>query len=335
MAVCSLGASMPHLDLSRLSEGDRVQHELLVLERDERRQPNGDPYVILTLGNGTGRISTAPIWSSQREWAEGTARGRVVQAIGQVGTYARTGKRQLQLTAPLRVLPEESFNPEDFLPRIATPAEKLWDWIDRARSDLESPRLREVLALFFGDDDFRLRFQRMPASTSGHHARIGGLLEHVVEVASIARQGARVMRANVDLVVTAALLHDIGKVEAYQVSAAGFEQTSAGLLVGHVVLGALMLDRRLLSARPDLCTESQGLELRHLILSHHGSLEFGSPVVPATLEADLVHWADQMSAKANDVAESLADAEAFGGGEISERRMWRAGRYLWRRPHEW
>lgn len=326
---------MPPLDLSQLAVGDRVQHELLVLEREERRQPNGDPYLILTLGNGTGRISTAPIWSNQREWAEGTARGRVVQAIGQVATYQRTGKRQLQLTAPLRVLPEESVNPEDFLPRIATPPEKLWDWIDRTRAELASPRLKGVLALFFGDDDFRLRFQRMPASTASHHARIGGLLEHVVEVTGIARQGARVMRADVDLVVTASLLHDIGKVEAYEVTPAGFELTAAGLLVGHVVLGALMLDRRLLAAPPDLCTESQWLELRHLILSHHGSLEYGSPVVPATLEADIVHWADQMSAKANDFAESLADPEAFGSREISDRRMWRVGRYLWRRPHEW
>jgi 3'-5' exoribonuclease len=326
---------MPPLDLTQLAVGQRVQHELLVLEREERRQPNGDPFVILTLGNSTGRINTAPIWSNQLEWVDGTTRGRVVQVIGQVATYARTGKRQLQLTAALRLLPEDSFNPQDFLPCISTPPEKLWDWVDRARTEISSTRLRNVLALFFGDDDFRVRFERTPGSTTAHHSKIGGLLEHVVEVASIAKQGARVMRANVDLVVTAALLHDIGKVEAYQVTAAGFEQTPAGLLIGHVVLGALMLDRRLVSADAEICTNSQALELQHLILSHHGSLEFGSPVVPATLEADIVHWADQMSAKANDVAESLADPEAFGEREISEKRMWRAGRYLWRRPHDW
>lgn len=326
---------MTTLDLTRLAVGDRVQHELLVMAREERRLPNGDPFTILTLGNGTGRLGTAPIWSNQQDWAEGATRGRVVQAIGEVTTYQRTGKRQLQLTAPLRVLPEESVSPEDFLPRISTPPEKLWDWVDRACAELASTHLREVLALCFGDDDFRLRFQRAPASTATHHARIGGLLEHVVEVASIARQGARVMRANVDLVVAAALLHDIGKVEAYQVTPGGFEQTPAGLLVGHVVLGALMLDRRLRAARAGLCSDSQTLELLHLILSHHGSLEFGSPVLPATLEADIVHWADQMSAKANDVTESLADSEAFGSREVSEKRMWRVGRYLWRRPHDW
>src|SRR6478672_9890020 len=89
--------SMPPLNLGLLSIGERVQHELLVVDRVEKTQGNGDPFVILKLGNASGHIDVAPIWSNQREWADGADRGRVVQAIGQVGLYAKTGKRQIHL----------------------------------------------------------------------------------------------------------------------------------------------------------------------------------------------------------------------------------------------
>jgi len=84
---------MPPLNLGQLAIGERVQHELLVVDRLEKTQGNGDPFVVLKLGNASGHIDVAPIWSNQREWAEGADRGRVVQAIGQVGLYAKTGKR--------------------------------------------------------------------------------------------------------------------------------------------------------------------------------------------------------------------------------------------------
>ena len=98
---------MQPLDIGQLTIGERVQHELLVLDRVEKTQNNGDPFVVLRLGNASGQIDVAPIWSSQRGWADGADRGRVVQAIGEIGVYPRTGKRQIQLTGPLRVLPVE------------------------------------------------------------------------------------------------------------------------------------------------------------------------------------------------------------------------------------
>src|SRR5215212_11010753 len=98
---------MPPLNLGQLAVGERVQHELLVVDRVEKTHGNGDPFVILKLGNASGHIDVAPIWFNQREWADGANRGRVVQAIGQVGLYPKTGKRQIQLTGPLRVLPTE------------------------------------------------------------------------------------------------------------------------------------------------------------------------------------------------------------------------------------
>jgi len=324
---------MSTLNLGQLSIGERVQHELLVVDRVEKTQGNGDPFVILKLGNASGHIDVAPIWSNQREWADGADRGCVVQAIGQVGLYAKTGKRQIQLTGPLRVLPPGQVDLLAFLPRIAGDTTKLWDWIDKRRAELSTPTLRRVVDLFYADDNFRLRLELTPGSVSGHHAKLGGLLLHVFEVTSIAKNMAKTMNANVDLVVAGALLHDIGKVEAYEIDGGVFSNTPCGLLLGHVVLGCLMLERKLTALGRGMCSEGQLLDLQHMILSHHGSLEFGSPVQPMTTEAEIVHWADEASAKANDMMESLDDAEAFTSGkELSDKKPWRVGRRIWRRP---
>jgi 3'-5' exoribonuclease len=309
-----------------------VQHELLVYERTQKTTNGGDPFLVLTLGNASGKIDTAPIWSEHLGWADGAEAGRIVQAVGNVALYGRNGtaKRQLQLTAPLRPLRQEQFDVTDFLPSVSTDLTKLWDWIDRTRGKIESPKLRRVVDLFYGDDGFRVQLERTPGSTAGHHAKLGGLLLHLYEVTHIAKQSAQTMRANVDLVVAGALLHDVGKVEAYTVGPGGFTYTPCGLRVGHVVL-----ERRLARLGEAVCTEGQLLDLQHMILSHHGKLEYGSPVEPMTVEAEIVHWADESSAKATDMMEALEDPDSFpDGGEVS-KRVWRVGRRIWKRPHDW
>jgi 3'-5' exoribonuclease len=334
---------MAPLAIPSLVPGSRVQDTLLVFERLDRKTKEGEPFVVLTLGNASGKIDTAPIWADKLEWADGARTGKLVQAIGDVVWYQKNGggRKQLALTRPVSVLPDELFRAEEFLPSIDGDVAKLWAWIDKVRGDVESKTLRRVLDLFFGDDGFRLQFERAPGSPSLHHAKLGGLLLHTYEVTNIARQTARTMavgstRVNVDLVVAGALLHDVGKVEAYEIGPTGFSHSPCGLLLGHVVLGCLMLERRIASTRKPVCTEGQLLDLQHMILSHHGALEFGSPVQPMTAEAEIVHWADEASAKASDMMESLEDAELFTAGrEVSDRAHWRVGRRLWRRPHRW
>ncbi|MBW7932021.1 MAG: HD domain-containing protein [Gemmatimonadaceae bacterium] len=310
-----------------------MQHELLVLDRADKETRDGKPFARLVLGNATGRIETAPVWSEQLSWVAGADKGKVVQVIGTVGEYQ--GKRQLTLSAPVRVLPASAASADQFLPRIARKTEELWAWVDQQRSAFASRTLRISLDLFFADDVFRQEFERAPGSTTGHHAQVGGLLLHSVEVASIAQGIARTMHANVELVTVAALLHDIGKVEAYHVSATGFGHTAAGHLLGHVVLGSLMLDRRLRTLPAGTLSSEQELELQHFIQSHHGSLEFGAAVQPMTLEAEILHWADQASAKAADVTDTLANDEHFGDDAFTLRRPWPVQKRLWRRPHGW
>jgi 3'-5' exoribonuclease len=333
---------MPTVNLKQVQYGERVQHELRVVDRQEKQKANGEPFVILTLGNASGQIDTEPIWSNllSEGWADGASRGAIVQAIGHIARYEGRGtsKRQLKLTAPLRVLPREELRIEEFLPTIEQDTTMLWDHLDKLRHEMRSERLRRVVSLFFDDEPFRLRFERTPASIGGHHSKVGGLLLHVWEVAYIGRGIAKAMRANADLVVAGALLHDIGKLEAYDVSWDGFVRTREGHLMEHVVLGLLMLERKVAAQPEPPCSDEQLLELRHLILSHHGQLEFGSPVRPLTTEAEILHRADDASAKAADMAECLADDEAFREGESfgDKSRLWRVDRRsLWRRGHGW
>jgi 3'-5' exoribonuclease len=331
---------MAPLNLPSLGAGDPVSAELLVLERTERSTGAGDPFWVLTLGNASGTLQTAPIWKDNAAWVEGVEKGRVVQVLGQVDVYAKTGARQLKVTGPVRVLPAGTERIDEFLPRVEFAAERLWDKLDKLRAGITTPRLREAIDLFFADDAFRSRFERTPGAVRGHHAKLGGLLLHVCEVASIGQAMAKTMRrANVDLVITGALLHDIGKVEAYTVDAKGLGYDPRNHLIGHVVLGCLMFTERVSAARAaGTCTltDAQVVELQHMILSHHGSLEFGSPVQPMTLEAELLHWADETSAKADSMMESLADSEIFAAGdEISVRKSWQLDRRLWRRPFRW
>lgn len=335
---------MPPINVATLVPGTRVHHELRVVERDIKKTKNGDPYALLTLGNRHGEIKTAPVWHDKLHWVDGAEPGTIVQAIGEVKTYVdgTRAKRQLELSAPLRIVASSAINLDEFLPRVDDDLTTLWSSLDKVRGEVSSAKLRKVLAVFYDDDLFRLQFEKAPASTRGHHAKVGGLLRHVTEVTFIARTIANSMRTgavnpvNLDLVITGALLHDVGKVESYRVSPIGFETTPCGHLIGHIVLGALMLERRLAALGASICSEQQLLELQHLILAHHGTLEFGSPIRPMTLEAEIIHWADESSAKANSFVESAGDPSNFaGGGEFSERIWMLDNRRLWQRPHGW
>lgn len=294
-------------DLPSLKPGDRVQDTLLVLDTGQKSF-DGSTYIILTLGNASGRITTAPFWEEDRPLVEGIRRGHAVQVIGEVQEYR--GRPQLRVTAPLRLLPEGSADLSRLLPSVGDIG-RYWETLDGWRREIQNPRLARVAALFYDDDDFRGRYERCPASISGHHAALGGLLKHTVEVAAIARTIARVCGADPDLVLTGALLHDIGKLESYRWDGL-FDYTDAHYLVGHLVLGSLLLDRRLAQEPEPPCTPEERATLHHLILSHHGRREFGSPVVPATLEAEVLHWADNASAHTASLAEALRGAEAFG-----------------------
>ena len=303
--------------LPSLSPGDRVQGPLVILEVATRG--TGDTaHTILTFGNATGRLESAPFWSGEQHLVAALRKGQVAQVIGEVQLYR--DRRQLKVTS-IRVLPRQSVDYRQLLPSVPDIA-PYWEVLDRWRSEIRGTRLRAVLGLLFDDPEFRERFAECPASLAGHHALLGGLLKHTAEVAAIARAVSRASGADSDLVLAGVLLHDIGKLESYR-WVTHFEMTDAGALMGHVVLGAQMLDRAVLDAAAPPCTDEELLLLQHLILSHHGRHEYGAPVLPMTLEAEVLHYADNASAKSASMADAIGNPENFAEGEsVSTRRIW-------------
>jgi 3'-5' exoribonuclease len=319
------------LELTRLDVGATVDADLLVVDVVRRDHQTG-PYTVLTLGNSTGRLSSAPFWSSREAEVAGIAKGSVVHVVAKVSSYRDA--KQLEVR-DIRTLPRETADWSSLLPSVGD-VEPYWKRLDELRTAIRGPRLRAVLDLFYCDETFRHRFEQCPAATIGHHAELGGLLRHTWEVAFVGRSIAKVYRrADPDLVVAGAMLHDIGKLESYRWAGA-FETTEAGSLIGHVALGMMMVERRLQEA-PGTCTATERLILLHLIASHHGRLEFGATAPPMTLEAEILHFADNTSAKAESMTTALGSDDLFQGDAlVSTRTQWTLdNRRIFRGASDW
>jgi 3'-5' exoribonuclease len=304
--------SLPDLPL-----GARVEDAFLVLDIEQRTQSDGSPYAILTLGNSSGRVKSAPFWSSDLHVIEGLEKGAAVSVIGDMSEYR--GDRQLKVTS-IRSIPRTMVDWGRLLPSVGDVA-PWWSTVDKWVADMAGGPWRQTVALFYGDPEFRTRYERCPASLSNHHAALGGLLKHTVEVGAIAKTMAKAAGANWELVLAGVLLHDIGKLEAYSWDGL-FAMTEAGSLMGHVVLGSIMLDRRLDEEEQPPLADAERLVLQHLVLSHHGELAFGSPVRPMTLEAEILHLADHASASTANLATALRESANFGDGETVSKPIW-------------
>jgi 3'-5' exoribonuclease len=295
---------------------------------------SGDtPHTILTFTFPGGRLKSAPFWSSDRGRIEHLSRGQAVEVAGVIGRWRE--RRQLNVES-IRPLPPDQIPWDRLLPSIGDPA-PWWRLLDGWRSSIQGPRLAGTLALLFDAPAFRRDFERCPGSPSGHHARLGGLLQHTCEVAHLALATAAISPgANRDLVLAGALLHDIGKVESYRWDGV-FEPTIPGRVIGHVVLGALMLDRAVHRAPQIPCTREELDLLHHLILAHHGRLEFGSPVLPLSLEGEILCHADLTSARIATFHEALGNPDLFPGEEaFSVSSVWQLEhRRIWRGQGDW
>ncbi len=318
--------------LTHLEPGDRIDAPLLVADVERRCYGSEKDCTVLILGDASGRIGSRPIWDAEQERIAGISKGDVVRVAGIMGSYR--GKRQIEI-ASIRVLRPGVVSWWDLVPSVGNVA-PYWEQLDRWRAEIRRPRLRRTLALFYDDAAFRRRYELCPASLFGHHAKLGGLLRHTWEVAAAGRAISAACGADPDLVLAGALLHDIGKLESY-VWEGAFAMTEPGSLLGHVVLGALMLDRRVKEEHPAPCTDQERTLLYHLVLSHHGRLEFGAAVQPMTLEAEVLHYADNASAKTASMSEALADQDNFLGNDpVSARGIWQLDRRrVYRDTNDW
>jgi 3'-5' exoribonuclease len=219
------------------------------------------------------------------------------------------GMLQVKLEG-LRVLRPEEVSEEDYLPTSEKDRRVLSEEVLEAGRGFEDDHLRELFVLMASDEEFWEAFCEAPAAKAMHHARIGGLLEHSVSCLRIARALAEIYPVDRDLLLFGAIFHDVGKVRELSWGGGGFAYTTEGRLLGHVVLGERLVASyvALLPGFP----EELALRVSHLLLSHQGEIEYGSPERPKTLEALLVHLADNLDARAAMYLEITANVSPGG-----------------------
>lgn len=273
----------------------------MILESRWRVAKTGNPFAALRVGDKSGEIPLK-VWDITEETFARLQKGRVIE----LEATAKIFNNALQLEADgrrefFRVFTEEEYDLARFLPVSPAPVEESWAVLDRVRTEVELLPYRELLDCFFAEESFRAQFAKAPAALRHHHAYVGGLLEHTAAVVTLSRAALdHYPHVNKDLLLTGALLHDIGKVRSYEIGG-GFENTDEGKLLGHLVIGIRMVSEAINTLRrnrgDDFFPSSVELPLIHLLASHHGLKEWGSPVEPVFLEACLLHHADYMDSQ--------------------------------------
>lgn len=294
---------MKKLFVSQIQERDWVEATFLVRDKIVGMAKNGKPYLTLKLMDRSGELE-GRIWDRVDEFSPQFDRDDFVRVAGKASLYM--GKMQL-IIQELSKLREDSVDLADFLPVAARPVpEMVADLKDRV-AGINDSSLRALLRAFLDDEEFLAAYSRAPAAKAMHHVYLGGLLEHSLAVASLADEICRHYPGlNRDLLVAGALLHDVGKVNELRY-ARSFEYTDIGKLIGHIVIGVEMVEEKLRTL-PDFPIELAIL-LKHLLLSHHGQYEYGSPKRPKTLEAVILNFIDDLDSKINGVRTHL-DKEA-------------------------
>jgi 3'-5' exoribonuclease len=280
--------------LSELNDGAEVDQVLLVREAERRRRRDGGEYLRLQLGDRTGAVACM-VWEELKEIEQLARAGAPVRVRGRFTVHPRFGP-QINLRG-IEEAVEGSFSPEDLRDGPARPVEQMEREIRELLATIQEPHLRLLLARVFGEGSQLWDVYRTaPAAKYYHQAYRHGLLEHSLGVAqAVSAISATFPGIDRDVAVTGALLHDIGKLEAYTDEAQGIDLTDAGRLQGEIALGYYRI-RRMVEDIDGFPAEL-AQAVCHIILSHHGTLEHGSPVVPCTREATLVHMIDNLGGR--------------------------------------
>jgi 3'-5' exoribonuclease len=288
--------------VTELKENESLYSSFLVKAKTLGSTRSGNPFLRVRLADRSGETE-GRIWERALEFDREFEVNDVVTVRAKVERYQ--GELQLNISNLERLDPNK-VNPILYLPTGPKDPEDQWLKLTDLAAQVKNSHLKRLLQSFLTDPDFVKQMKQSPAAKAMHHAYLGGLLEHTVSVTKLlSRICDHYPRLDRDLLVTGAILHDIGKVEefSYQLQ---LDYTDAGRLLGHVVLGVQRVQEKISKIKgfpPDL-----SLALQHLMVSHHGEYEFGSPKRPKTLEAFALHYADDLDAKMNHVSE-LLDAE--------------------------
>ena len=285
-----------------IKSGDKVSDYFLVAEKNLAFSQKGAPYLNVRLKDKTGELD-GKIWDNAREWDKAFKKGDIVRIEARSANY----KNVIQLSImELKKAADEDITLGDYLPAARRDGGVMLAELMIIVESVDNPHLKALLYAFFQDEEIADLFKRAPAAKGFHHIYLGGLLEHTLSVARLLDLAcAQYEGIDRDLLLTGGILHDIGKI--YELSyGRTVDYTDEGRLVGHIVMGAEMVDKRI-AAREDFPAHL-ALKLRHVMLSHHGDLEYGSPKRPKTVEALIVHFIDDLDAKVNAFQEFIAAA---------------------------
>ena len=291
-----VGADMTRRAIQLLTDGENLDEVYMVADKQLRTNRTGSFYLQVELRDRTGAI-TARLWNANEPQFRSFNEGDFLRIKGKVQLFQ--GALQVLFTQFERIEPTKVAL-EEFVPRVEQDINKLFDRLRQYLVKLGDPHLRALAECFLIDDAFVSAFCKSPAGIRNHHAYIGGLLEHVVTMLDVADRVAPLYpELSRDVLMMGVFLHDIGKTRELSCDSV-FGYSDEGQLIGHIDIGVEMLTEKIARV-PDLTGEpfprELFLRLKHLIVSHHGSYEFGSPRLPMTPEAIALHHLDNLDAK--------------------------------------
>jgi len=272
---------MKNPSVSQLEPNQLVLGVFLVQHKEVRQKKTGEPYLSLVLSDRTGDLE-AKMWDNAQEAMGMFERDGFVRVKGMLQTF----QNRLQLTIHrLQPVPESEIDIADYLPASKRNRDEMFAELRSWIASMTHPHLKALLETIFADEAVALAYRTAPAAKSVHHAWIGGLIEHVLSLCHLAKFTAtHYPDVDFDLLLTGVLLHDIGKIAELNY-ARSFGYSTEGQLIGHITMGIRMVDDAIREV-PGFPPALQDLVV-HMILSHHGALEFGSPKLPMFLEAML------------------------------------------------
>ena len=296
-------------------EGQTVTEFFAVAQKQFSRKRDGAAYLSLRLTDRTGQCE-AKMWDNFEACADTFQAGDVVKVQVEVSSY--NSRSQLTIKK-LRKASAEEYSLADFQPHTTLSIDELWAKLIMFVGSFTEPYLQQLVRSFLDDAEIASLLRTAPAAKYLHHAWIGGLLEHIVSLLGLCeRVIPHYPQVHRDLVMTGAILHDIGKLEELRWSL-NFDYTLEGQMLGHITLGIAMIEKKI-AAIPGFPPRLR-LLVEHIVLSHHGKYEFGSPKLPMTPEAILFHYLDDLDAKMYSVRTEL-DRSAQQGRAADEMTEW-------------
>jgi 3'-5' exoribonuclease len=272
-------------------ENEIIVSSFVVVSKQVKPKKTGEPYLALTLGDRTGQLE-AKMWDNVEDALNAFEQEDFIKIKGLLNKY----KNRFQITIhKIRRLGDSEVDFADYLPKTTKDIGELWQTLAGFVASFQNPHLKALVEAFMSDSEIAEAYRMAPAAKSLHHAYIGGLLDHVVSLCKSCDLMCRnYPTVNRDLLLTGAFLHDIGKIHELSYNRS-FAYTTRGQLLGHMIIELEMLQKKL-ALVPGFPDELKTL-LEHLIISHHGQYDFGSPKLPMFPEALMLHYLDDLDSK--------------------------------------